>query len=161
MNWKRAIWTTLLLGSIAAVVIPYFVQVTSLSSYRRGIEREFQREIALIEKHAMVVDENDFENYERVISELKQELSSDAIYWGTWSSDGHHGLDGIHEAHHSSNGYETYAKWYSPYSNSGNHTVYFGRGFDGTPLVSLWGTIPDGTKRYYRLSFYRSKLNPQ
>ena len=149
------------LGLIAAVAIPYLAQVTRLGSYRRGIEREFQHEIALIEKHAMVVDENDAENYERVISELKQELSSDAIYWGTWTSDGHHGLDGIHEPRHSGNGYETYASWYSPHSKSGNHTVYFGRGFDGTPLVSLWGTMPDGTKRYYRLSFYRSKLNPK
>ena len=135
------------------------VHQSRLASYRAEIESRFRDELRLIEQRALdfpneYTDENyDLIEQNRVI--FDSALADPAIYWATWSTDGHHGLMGLK----SSGDGLTWGQWFVNSSTDGSHSVRYGHANDGRQLLVYNGYNPDATKRHYMVAFLRKSID--
>ena len=158
MNRRKALIAVALLIVVASAYL--VTRHLRLGTYRAQIERDFDDELALIEQKAreFPADEYDpsrFDWIDDVKVLFERELSDPAIYWASWSLDGHHGLMGLK----SSGDGLSHPQWFPNRNDDGSRSVAYGTTFDGRPLVVLHGYNRDAVKRHYMVAFLRNVID--
>ena len=156
MNRRKAFIVIAIAAGLACVFL--FARHHRLGNYRAQIEREFASELALIEQKAIEFPSDEYDNsrfewIDNVKMLFDRELSDPAIYWASWSLDGHHGLMGLK----SSGDGLSHPNWFP--NGNGSRSVSYGTTFDGRQLVVLRGYNRDAVKRHYMVAFLRDVID--
>jgi hypothetical protein len=147
---------------VAAGLVFYFRNSSELNGIRVHIESEYDDAFALISKHAHDPDldkHDSFEDFERrqtIREEIADALPPHAVYWATWSSDGHHGLEGI-DRRSGGEGYSTDPRPVGR-DRSRLRSLYRGESVEGDPLFVYEVWLLDARKRNYRIAFYQKEI---
>jgi len=160
-----------ILVSVAALAafagIAWTYSWLKLTHYRHQIEARYSAEIAGIESGSrdypswQAISNDDFdaaqaarEKRDAISDKIAKSLDKAEVVVSGWSNDGHHGSLGLIWR---TSGYSRYPFcWSSDWD--GQHTVRYGKTFDGQPLSVFTGWVADGQKREYEIGFLASSV---
>ncbi len=135
----------------------------SLDLYRGFIESRYKPQLSLIEREMQSGREPDYtadvedrlaymEARDQVRTRIGDTLSGAEIFTASWSSDGHHGLEGLKKMPTS----YTHIRLLASKTPGGSRALYYGMAEDGTFLLVYQGWINSPWKREYEIVFRRS-----
>lgn len=141
--------------SVVAIVAKLRADRQSLHQYLDFIQREYTGPLSAIEGEMNQIS-TEFYSIDDAQSRLRDCLSARQIYSASWSFDGHHSARPL--KHFPSEGLSTF-KWCSAEDRQSGRRLYFGRGFEGKPLLILEAEVRSSPVLHiYTVAFDESEI---
>ena len=145
---------------VAATLVWRVNQQRDSEAIRNFIERRYASEILRLETTMLGLQRDQLEDYSAHNAsalELEPVFNAPEIFEVGWSDDGHHGARSIKPM---PTGFSTHRPFFfSPDWSQTHHHLFFGKSFDGEPLLIYEGWLPRALiKRDYKIVFYGNKL---